>query len=102
LQQKELARSKSAEFPAYDEAISLGGGRRANLLHLVACALADGQVRLEKVFGKPPLDEFLMPDAPELMRGVGQPDHEREVKLHFIQPGLALVRSSPAPQKPGG
>jgi hypothetical protein len=85
LHQKHLARMEAAGFPGDDEAVGLGGGRRANLLHLVTSALADGRARLEKVFGKPPLDEFRIPDVPELLRGIGTPDHIREVQLHFIR-----------------
>lgn len=85
LGQKELARLNSAKFPADDEAISLGGGRRANLLHLVTCALADGRARLDKVFGKPPLDEYRLADGAHLERGIGEPDHERGLKLHIIR-----------------
>jgi hypothetical protein len=85
LRMREDARLKSVDFPADRESIAIGGGRQANLLHLVSSALADGRARLEKVFGKPPLDEFLMPDAACLMRGIGQEDHLKEVKLHFVR-----------------
>ncbi|HQX50712.1 MAG TPA: hypothetical protein PLY87_16970 [Planctomycetaceae bacterium] len=83
--QKENARRGSVEFPADDESISVGGGRKANLLHLVTCALADGRARLEKVFGKPPLDENRVPDVPQMMRGIGEADRSHQVKLHFIR-----------------
>lgn len=83
--QRELASAASAKMPADDQVIGLGGPRSANLLHLATAALADGCARLEKVFGKPPLDESRVPDPPVVPRGIGGPDQEREIKLHLIR-----------------
>ncbi|MBX3746680.1 MAG: toll/interleukin-1 receptor domain-containing protein [Verrucomicrobiae bacterium] len=85
LRSRQAARCQSAEYPADDESIGVGGGRTANLLHVAGCALAGGMARLEKVFGRPPLDEFRMPGVSKVMKGILPGDLAREIKLHFIR-----------------
>ncbi len=84
LAERIAARSKSSEFPADAETISVGRWN-ANLLHVVSSALADGRARLEKVFGKPPLDDFRVPDPAAVMLGIRPDDVGREIKLHLIR-----------------
>lgn len=83
-QQREHARATSTDFPGDKGLIHLGD-RRANFLHLIACALAGGRSRLEKVFGKPVLDKHQIPDPAQVMRGVGEAAEQKEMKLHFIR-----------------
>lgn len=85
LSQRDLARNASASFPADAESIGLGQERMANLLHLVSCALADGCARLERVFGKPPLDKYQIPSNAQLARSIGKEGHLKEIKIHFIR-----------------
>ena len=83
--QKAIARSGSTDYPALEESVAIGGGRTAYFLHLVTSALGDGRARLEKVFGKPTLDEFRMPEPAYVTRGISEPDIVLETKLHFIR-----------------
>jgi TIR domain len=83
-QQRELARATSTDYPGDKDLIHLGD-RQANFLHLVASALADGRSRMEKVFGKPVLDKHQIPDPDQVMRGIGEADEQKLMKLHFIR-----------------
>ncbi len=56
-----------------------------NILHLVACALADGIARLDKVFGKPVIDGRRVPDFAKRGRGTTAADKTKEAKLHLIR-----------------
>lgn len=85
VREKTKARKQDAEFPGDSESISVGGGRQANLLHLVTSALADGRARLDRVFGKPPLDDSRLPDAPAVSQGISPNDQLQALKMHFIR-----------------
>lgn len=83
--QRIAARTAKAEFPSHDELIGVGEGRQANLLHLITCAIADGRARLEKLFGKPPVDDRRIPDVALVNMGHMLVDVEKELKLFFIR-----------------
>ena len=83
--QREKARLASVELAADNECFNIGAGRQVNWLHLVTCALGDGRARLEKVFGKPAIDEKRLPDLPQVAKGILAKDRLHEIKLHFIE-----------------
>jgi hypothetical protein len=75
------------EFPGRDETVPTGTGRRANFLHLIASALADGHARLHKVFGDPPGvgDEKRVPAPAVEYGGIQESERQNSLKLHFIR-----------------
>ncbi len=75
------------EFPARLDWLPLGDGNRANLLHIVAAALADGFARLPKLFGDPPgqADDRCLPAVPAEFGGISETDVGQSLKAHFAR-----------------
>lgn len=85
LAQRDLLLKGSIHYPALDDFVPIGGGQRANFLHLVLAALAGGRARLSKIFGEPALDERRLPDLPGVPRGTLETDRNSDIKLHFVR-----------------
>ena len=101
LQQRDTMRSGVTVFPGVGDTVPVGAGVKANFLHVVASALADGYARLHKVFGDlPPAgDERCVPSPGMESGAVLEVDEHTMLKMHFIRyilgPDVSVDRTNP-------
>lgn len=102
LQQRALMKAGENHYPGRDDAVPIGSGSRANFLHLVASALADGHARVHKLFGDPPGvgDERCVPEPAMVSGAVLEEEQQTALKIHFIRyilgPDVAVDPTKPA------
>lgn len=73
-------------FPGFQQDVDLGG-KSADFLHVVTSAMADGCVRLRRVFKEEPRSKEEnrdLPPPPQVLRSTIQDEQEIELMAHFV------------------
>lgn len=83
--QRAFLLASSIEYPGLFDYLPFGQGQRANFLHILAAALANGTARLSRVFGDPADDRRWLGSLAGSRFTVKKSDRKREIQLHLVR-----------------